>query len=204
MSLVSFAQVFIVSLLGAMSPGPSMILIISNAIFKGRHNGILTAIGHGVGIAFYATFAVLGIGLILKTDMLIFNSLKILSIIFLLFIGINSILSKKKFNLKNNNRRENTISFMQGFSISILNPKILIWFIAIFSQFMSTNNDIIFNTFLISIAGVVDACWYVILTLAVTTASALNYLQTKIHLIRKIQGILFIILGSGLLIKLFM
>ena len=33
-----------------MSPGPSMVVVINNAIFKGRYNGILTSIGHGIGI----------------------------------------------------------------------------------------------------------------------------------------------------------
>ena len=100
MTLITFAQVFIVCLLGAMSPGPSMAVVINNAIFKGRYNGIITSIGHGIGIAVYATFAVLGLGLIIKTNIFIFNSLKILSIIFLIFIGVKSILNKEKLNLK--------------------------------------------------------------------------------------------------------
>ena len=102
MSLIIFIQVFTVCLLGAMSPGPSMALVINNAIFKGRHNGILTSLGHGIGITVYATFAVLGVGLIIKTNILIFNSLKVLSIIFLIFIGIKSILNKEQLNLKKN------------------------------------------------------------------------------------------------------
>ena len=100
MTLITFAQVFIVCLLGAMSPGPSMAVVINNAIFKGRYNGIITSIGHGIGIAVYATFAVLGLGLIIKTNIFIFNSLKILSIIFLIFIGVKSILNKEKLNLE--------------------------------------------------------------------------------------------------------
>ena len=52
MTLITFAQVFIVCLLGAMSPGPSMAVVINNAIFKGRYNGIITSIGHGIGIQF--------------------------------------------------------------------------------------------------------------------------------------------------------
>lgn len=202
MSLIIFAQVFTVCLLGAMSPGPSMALVINNAIFKGRHNGILTAIGHGIGIAVYATFAVLGIGLVIKTNILIFNSLKVLSIIFLIYIGIKSILNKQKINLKKDNIKENTVSFVQGFSISILNPKILIWFIAIYSQFMSADNSLIFNVCLISIAGIIDASWYIILTLAVTTASAMRFFETKIEFIQKIQGFLFLALGLGLLVNL--
>ena len=85
MTFIIFAQVFTVCLLGAMSPGPSMAVVINNAIFKGRYNGILTALGHGIGIVVYATLAVLGLGLIIKNDIFIFNSLKVLSIIFLIF-----------------------------------------------------------------------------------------------------------------------
>ena len=202
MTLITFGQVFIVCLLGAMSPGPSMAVVINNAIFKGRYNGILTSIGHGVGIAIYATFAVLGLGLIIETNIIIFNSLKILSIIFLIFIGMKSILNKEKLNLEKKDVKEKTISFLQGFSISILNPKILVWFIAIYSQFMSVNNELIFNIYLILIAGIVDAFWYIFLTLAVTTASALTFFQTKILLIKKIQGFLFIAIGLILLVDL--
>ena len=202
MTLITFTQVFVVCLLGAMSPGPSMAVVINNAIFKGRYAGILTAIGHGIGISVYAIFAVLGLGLIIKTNVLIFNGLKILSIIFLIFIGVKSILNKKTLDLEKKNIKKNTISFIQGFSISILNPKIFVWFIAVYSQFMSQNNDKVFNTYLVSIAGIVDACWYIILTLAVTTASALSFFQKKINFIQKIQGFLFIALGLGLLINL--
>ena len=204
MTLFTFAQVFTVCLLGAMSPGPSMAVVINNAIFKGRYNGILTSIGHGIGISFYATFAVLGLGLIIKTNLFIFNGLKILSIIFLIFIGVKSILNKEKFNLEKKDIKKNTISFLQGFSISILNPKILVWFIAIYSQFMSTDNTLIFNIYLVSIAGIVDACWYIILTLFVTAASTLSFFQKKLKLIQKIQGFLFISLGLGLLANLFL
>ena len=203
MTLLTFVQVFTVCLLGAMSPGPSMAVVINNAIFKGRYNGILTSIGHGIGIAVYATFAVLGLGLIIKTNIFIFEGLKILSIIFLIFIGVKSILNKEKINLEKKNLKENTISFIQGFSIAILNPKIFVWFIAIYSQFMSVNNEIIFNVYLVSIAGIIDACWYIVLTIAVTTASALSFFKTKLVLIQKIQGFFFIALGLGLLINIF-
>ena len=202
MTLVTFVQVFTVCLLGAMSPGPSMAVVINNAIFKGRYNGILTSIGHGIGIAVYATFAVLGLGLIIKTNIFIFNGLKILSIIFLIFIGLKSIFNKEKLNIEKKDTKENTVSFLQGFSISILNPKIFVWFVAIYSQFMSANNELIFNIYLVSIAGIIDACWYIILTLAVTTASALSFFQTKLIFLQKAQGLFFLGLGFGLLINL--
>ena len=202
MTLITFAQIFVVCLLGAMSPGPSMAVVINNAIFKGRYNGILTAIGHGIGIAVYATLAVLGLGLIIKNNIFVFNILKILSIIFLILIGVKSILTKEKINFEKKDIKENAISFLQGFSISILNPKIFVWFIAIYSQFMSTDNELLFNIYLVSIAGIIDACWYMILSIAITTRSALSFFQKKIILFQKIQGFFFLALGLGLLLNL--
>ena len=68
---------------------------------------------------------------------------------------------------------------------------------------MSVNNEIIFNIYLVSIAGIIDACWYIVLTLAVTTASALSFFKTKLVIFQKIQGFFFIALGLGILINLF-
>ena len=148
MSLFVFIQIFFVCLLGAMSPGPSMVVVINNAIFKNRYHGILTSIGHGLGITIYAIFAVIGIGLIIKTNIIIFNSIKALSIIFLIYLGLKSLFNKTQVSFDNKNLSGRATSFFEGFSIAILNPKIFIWFVAIYSQFMSKNNDLVFNTYL--------------------------------------------------------
>ena len=67
MTFILFLQIAFVCLLGAMSPGPSMMVVINNAIFKNKFNGILTALGHGFGIGIYALFAVVGIGILIET-----------------------------------------------------------------------------------------------------------------------------------------
>jgi len=200
-TLITFAQVFVVCLLGAMSPGPSMAVVVSNAIFKGRYNGVLAAIGHGIGITVYAIFVVLGIGFIINTNIFIFYSLKILSIIFLIFIGINLILNKEKINLVKRNTKEEAVSFFQGLSISILNPKIFIWFIAFFSQFMSDNSNFLYNFILISTAGVVDTCWYIFLTTLATSSIFSLYFEKKSVQIRKIIGAIYLIISIVLVFR---
>ena len=200
MSTIIFLQIFFVCLLGAMSPGPSMVVVINNAIFKNRYHGILTSIGHGIGIGIYAFFAVLGIGIAIETNLFLFNGIKILSVIFLIFLGIKSIINKTKLDFdKKNIRKEEATSFLQGFSISILNPKIFIWFVAIYSQFMSLDNDIIFNSYLVLTAGFVDAAWYIFLTLLVTSNLALEFVKNKIAKLQKFLGIIFIALGLAIL-----
>ena len=203
MTFILFLQIAFVCLLGAMSPGPSMMVVINNAVFKNKFNGILTAFGHGFGIGIYALFAVIGIGIVIETNIIVFNTLKTLSVIFLFYLGIQNILKRSQIKLKKNNIRFGVKSFIQGFSISILNPKILIWFIAIYSQFMSLNNDIYFNLSLVLIASIVDALWYLLLVNIVTSKGILELLKNKSYLIQRIVGCLFIVISIFLLIDLF-
>ena len=202
MTILLFAKITIVCLLGAMSPGPSMVVVINNAIYKNRINGILTAIGHGFGIGIYAFFAVLGIGLIIKTNLFLFNTIKILSIFFLLYLGFQAIFNSPKINFEKNTIKFGIKSFLEGFTISILNPKILIWFLAIYSQFMSASNDYILNISLILIASSVDALWYIILVKLVTAKGVLEKLKSKLQLIQKLIGYLFITISIFLIIGL--
>ena len=202
MTLILFIQIVFVCLLGAMSPGPSMMVVVNNAIFKNKFNGILTALGHGIGIGIYALFAVIGIGLIISTNFIIFNSLKILSILFLFYLGIQSLVKNNNLKFNKGNVKDGIQSFLQGLGISILNPKILIFFLAIYSQFMSSNNDKFFNLSLVLIAGVVDALWYLLLVNLVTYKSILELIKHKSYLIQKTVGFLFIILSLILFIDL--
>ena len=202
MSLLIFLKIFAVCLLGAMSPGPSMVVVINNAIFKNRLNGILTSIGHGVGIGIYALFAVLGIALIIKTNLLVFNLIKFLSIIFLMYLGVKSIIANDRLEFDGRDISSGFTSFLQGLSISLLNPKIFIWFVAIYSQFMSLENGKAFNLTLILTAGIVDTIWYVILTLLVTSNIALEFFKNKNVLLKKFVGSIFIIIAALLLVEL--
>ena len=67
---------------------------------------------------------------------------------------------------------------------------------------MSVDNDMIFNTILILTAGIIDAIWYVILTLLVTTNIALDFIKDKSVSLQKFVGSVFIIIGTLLLIEL--
>ena len=201
MSIIIFIKILIVCLLGAVSPGPSMVVVMNNALFKNRFHGILTSLGHGFGIGMYALFAVLGIALIIKTNLFVFNGIKFISIIFLIYLGVKSIISKSKLDFGKYNLNDGIASFSQGVSISLLNPKIFIWFIAIYSQFMSVDNDLFFNTVLVLTAAIVDALWYITLTLLVTSKIALDFIKNKNGLLQKFVGIIFIAIGFLLLVE---
>ena len=94
-----------------------------------------------------------------------------------------------------------TKSFSQGFLISILNPKIFIWFLAIYSQFMSYDNDIFLNVALVLIAGTVDALWYILLVNLVTSKIVLEQIKKKSGIIQIIVGYLLILISAFLLLE---
>ena len=69
---------------------------------------------------------------------------------------------------------------------------------------MSKNNDLVFNTYLILTAGIVDTCWYIVLTILATSSFALNFLKSKSNILQKTIGCVFIMIGLVLLMNLFL
>ena len=197
MSLFVWFQFALVCTIGAMSPGPSLAVVIRNNINYNRIAGIMTSIGHGLGIGVYATLAVLGLGLILQTNQTLFLLIQILGLIFLFFLGLLFIF-KKQSEEKYNDDQNQLNSFLQGFMIAIINPKILIWFTAIYSQFISIEANIIFNLILILTASIIDALWYIIVSIVITGYGVKNFLIDKKKIIQKITGFVLLIIAIGL------
>ena len=200
MSFFLWSQFAIVCIIGAMSPGPSLAVVIRNNINYNRLAGILTSIGHGLGIGVYATLAILGLGIILQTNQNIFLIIQILGLVFLFFLGllfINQKNSEEKIEVNPNQLN----SFLQGFSIAIINPKILIWFTAIYSQFISIEATFIFNTILVLTASIIDAIWYIIVSLLITGYGFKNFLIERRIFIQKITGSVLIVISLSLLFK---
>ena len=202
MTLIFWLQFAAVCIAGAMSPGPSLALVIRNSTKFSRIAGLMTAIGHGLGMGIYAVFAVTGLVIVITTNVYLFQLIQILGICFLLYFGIQFILQKSNEIIIDDNQK-NINSFIQGFSISILNPKILIWFAAIFSQFVSVNGTFTSNSILVLTASIIDCIWYVIVALVVTSYGLNNFFQKRIDIIQKVSGFTLVLIGIILIIDFF-
>ena len=188
---VQFAAIYIV---GAMSPGPSMALIIRNSIKYGRISGILFSLGHAIGIGIYATVSVLGLQFILINNLFLFNAIQFCGSVFLLVLGILFLRDTgHKLSIKDEQKSLN--SFIQGFAISILNPKILIWFAAIFSQFIEISSTNFVKLTMVLIASSIDGLWYVILTIIVTGFGLKQFLENNTKIIQNISGVVLIFIS---------
>ena len=177
-----------------MSPGPSMALIIRNSIKYGRVSGLLSSIGHAIGIGIYASISVVGLQLILINNIFVFNTIQFCGSIFLLILGILFLKnSGEKLSLEDDQKNLN--SFIQGFAISILNPKILIWFTAIFSQFIEASSTSMTKLTMVFMASSIDGIWYIILTIVVTGFGLKQFLENNTKIIQNISGIVLIFIS---------
>ena len=188
---VQFATICIV---GAMSPGPSMALIIRNSIKYGRVSGILSSVGHAIGIGIYAGVSVAGLQIILINNIFLFNTIQFCGSVFLLVLGI-LFLRDTGQKLSIQDKQKSVNSFMQGFAISILNPKILIWFAAIFSQFIEISSTNFVKLTMVLIASSIDGLWYIILTIIVTGFGLKQFLENNTKIIQNISGFVLIFIS---------
>ena len=200
MNNLFWVQFAAICLIGAMSPGPSMALIIRNSIKYGRLSGILFSLGHAIGIGIYASVSVLGLQFILINNLFLFNAIQFCGSVFLLILGI-LFLRDTAHNLSLENEQKNVNSFMQGFAISILNPKILIWFAAIFSQFIEISSTNFVKLVMVLIALSIDGLWYIILTIVVTGFGLKQFLEHNTNIIQKISGVILISISIIILYK---
>ena len=200
MTFFVWSQFAIVCIAGAMSPGPSLAIVIRNNVNFNRLAGILTSIGHGIGIGVYATLAVLGLGLILQTNQTVFMIIQIIGLVLLFLFGLMFIFQKNTQD-KKEEKQNQLNSFVQGFTIAIINPKILIWFTAVYSQFIVIDSSFYFNSILVLTASLIDAIWYIIVSILVTGYGLKNLLIKKKLIIQKTTGIVLIIISLMLLYR---
>jgi len=201
MTFFLWSQFAIVCLLGAMSPGPSLALIIRNSINFNRTSGIVASIAHGLGICVYATVTIIVLEFILRNSETIFFVIQICGSLFLIILGLIFIFKKNNEN-KNDTYQIHSSSFTQGFIIAIINPKILIWFTAIYSQFIDINSTFLNKTILVLTPSIIDAIWYSLVSILVTGYGLREILNNKEFMIQKIIGILLIIIAFSLVYSL--
>ena len=202
MDINSILILAIVCASGAISPGPSLAVVIRNTITGGRAQGIMTGLGHGIGLTIYAFIAVMGLSSMLIGNQTLFVSVQIAGSFWLIWIGCNMILSSSKESSKKNvdSRKR---GFVEGFMISFLNPKILVFFVAVFSQFIHKELTNIDKTIIVMVAGVIDTFWYVFVAILLAGSRFIDKIKKYSVWIDRFTGVLLIGLSFAIIIRTF-
>ena len=189
----------LVCALGAISPGPSLAVVVRNTVSGGRAHGVMTGIGHGVGLGIYALIAVMGLSSLLLANDRIFNTLQWVGAAMLYGIAFN-MLRKKKEEHRNDENIEKSRGFVDGFIISFFNPKILVFFVALFSQFIDNQMNNFERLTMALIAGIIDTMWYVLVAVILTGTPLINLLKANSKQIDRLTGIILVIIASLLVV----
>ena len=202
MDFTALLGVSFVCAMGAMSPGPSLAVVLRNTISGGRTQGVMTGVGHGIGFGIYAMLAVTGLSAILIADESKFELLQWSGAIVLLWLSYNMLTyqpSDNKEEHENSGRR----GFVEGFMIAFLNPKILVFLVAVFSQFLDPQMTDMDRFLMALIAGLIDTVWYVLVAVFLSGTVIIDKLRANSTLIDRMIGSVLLILAFVLIGKSF-
>ena len=202
MDLTSLLALSIVCAMGAMSPGPSLAVVLRNTISGGRLQGIMTGIGHGIGFGLYALVAVTGLSALLLAHDSTFLFLQWSGALVLLWLSYN-MLTYIPSNANESHEISGRKGFIEGFLISFLNPKILVFLVAVFSQFIDPEMNQMERIIMAILAGLIDTTWYVLVAAILTSTPLIDNLRSNSVIIDRVIGLVLFFLALALVGKTF-
>ena len=133
--LISF--ILAVSIL-AISPGPDNIFVLMQSVVHGKKYGLATITGLMTGCIVHTTFVAVGISTIIKENNTIFLVIKILGAVYLLYLAYKVITggSEISTSTKKIDKKTPFQLFKIGFIMNVLNPKVTLFFLALFPGFL--------------------------------------------------------------------
>lgn len=123
-------------------PGPDVIYIVSNTMKGKASAGTQAALGLGVGYMFHTFAAVFGLSALILSSAYAFLVVKYLGAAYLLYLGIASLRNFMKGESKltlTDQDKETANVFRQGVIVSVLNPKVAMFFLSFLPQFIDTS-----------------------------------------------------------------
>ena len=151
--------------------------------------------------------AITGLVALLKTVPNFFLIAQIIGSLFLILIGSKMIISGIGSEQDNGELKQSTITgyrgFSEGFLIAFLNPKIAVWLLALFSQFVQPDADFTEQLVMVSTVGGVDTSWYCLVAFLASSGGLVKALQRNAKRIDLIMGVLLILLAAGMLWRTF-
>ncbi len=194
----------VICILGALSPGPSLALVIKNTLNGGARQGYATAISHGLGVAVYAAITATGIGLLIVQSPTLFSAIKYAGAAFLLYLGVTALISKQKniqFEQQHDVIDTKVNGWRDGFLIAFLNPKLAIFFLALFSQFVEPGAGWQQKGLMTATVGLIDMLWYIIIAFTMSRGPILDKLKANSHLVDKVTGSFLILLAARVVLN---
>jgi len=139
-----FLKVAVAHLLAVASPGPDFAMVVRQSITHGRRAAVWTSIGIGTAILVHVTYALLGIGILLRASHFWFSAVKYAGAGYLAWIGARGLMSRQRRalagapagaerDLARPAEPAPGVAWTTGFLTNVFNPKATLFFVAIFA-----------------------------------------------------------------------
>ncbi len=202
-TIVTFSLVAFVAIV---SPGPAILLAIRNGAAYGIRSVAWSSLGNVCGIFCLSCAAMLGLGVLLMSSALLFTAVKVLGAFYLCYIGIRhlfgrlSILSPTTETADARPLPGPLRLYREGFLLAVTNPKPILFFTALFPQFISTEHALLPQFF--TLTGIFMLLSFVTLIGYALLASRMRWILHKPRVVtwfNRVVGAVFISFGATLL-----
>lgn len=190
----------------ALTPGADTMLVLKNSIRGGFRDGALTVLGVKMGTLVHATMAGLGVAAIMLQAPIVFEVLKMCGAGYLIYLGLQSIVGSFRNQVRRdeeaivNEKLNATRSLREGFLSNILNPKVVLFYLAVVPQFIDPvyDNPMTKSLYLSAIHLGISATWQV--TLAFVAGKARQWLSSPnaVTWAARLSGLAVVFMGLRL------
>ncbi|AOT11194.1 LysE family translocator [Pseudoalteromonas luteoviolacea] len=204
MDLSAWLSLALICTLGAMSPGPSLAVVLRHSINSGPSAGISASVAHALGVGSYAALSILGLASLIAQFPAVYTFLLYVGAAYLAYLGYKILTSKPSEGSDSaeppSSSTDWLIAAKEGFTVAFVNPKTAIFFVALFSQFIDPEAMTFTLAFLMCFTVfIIDAVWFIGVSIAASSAKQRFNLQSKQGFISKVLGVAFILLAVRVL-----
>lgn len=193
--------VAMITILAVISPGPDFAMVTKNSYSYGVKVGLMTAIGIAVGVQVHVFYTVFGISFIIMGSPTLFFIMKLLGVGYLIYLGVKSLTNKTQLTIENAvNSAPNMFQALRvGFFTNALNPKTMLFVIALYTQVANLSNPLWINLSYGMFISIAHWVWFSCVALFFSTPLLRAKILSHQQVADKIIGVLLILLGVGLL-----
>lgn len=204
MSLETWALYLVAILILTASPGPSSLLCMTKGVTQGFRMGVYTALGSLTAITVILTLSFTGLGLVIASSELTFNIIKYTGAAYLIYLGIKAILSKEQeYQLGEEQETPEQAPvkhYISGFIVGSSNPKAILFFTALFPQFIDPNAPLLAQYIIFTATFMImEFSWLAIYALLGAKSSNWLFAKGRAKLFNRVTGGVFI--GAGTLLS---
>lgn len=199
--LTTWLSVAAICTLGAMSPGPSLAVVLRHTLRGGRRHGCTAAIAHSIGIGIYAFLAISGLAVLITASPVVFRAFQWAGAAYLAWLGIKGLLAKPAADGELAPPAATAGAARDGFLVAFLNPKIAVFLIALFSQVVGTDTTWAERTLYAATAWLIDMVWYVLVATMFSSPRWLKSLQRNAVWFERAFGVILLALAGRLIVE---